>query len=415
MGGTVHVIGAGLAGLGAAVALAEAGERVVLSEAAPQAGGRCRSYEDRALGMVIDNGNHLILSGNDAALAYIRRIGGMHALTIARECAFDFADLKTGTRWTLRPGESALSPWIFDPARRVPDTRPGDYLKAARLFFAGPRTTVGERLATEGALYERLWHPLLVAGLNTDPAASSARLAARLIRETLGRGGKACRPVVATGGLSAALVEPALAFLSRHCATVRLGTALKAVTRDETRLTALEFPGETVALGAEDRVVFAVPANVAAALVPEIEGPDEFNAIVNLHFRDEGVAEGPALLGVVGGLTEWLFRYPGRLSVTISAADRLLDTPREDLARRVWAEIATLTGAPSEMPAWQVVRERRATFAATPAQDARRPRAETDLTNLILAGDWTQTGLPATIEGAIRSGRTAAALVRQKR
>ena len=88
--------------------------------------------------------------------------------------------------------------------------------------------------------------------------------------------------------------------------------------------------------------------------------------------------------------------------------------PREDLARTIWAEVATLTGLPAALPPWQIVRERRATFAATPAQDARRPDAETAWRNLVLAGDWTNTGLPATIEGAIRSGNRAAGLIARR-
>ncbi len=116
----------------------------------------------------------------------------------------------------------------------------------------------------------------------------------------------------------------------------------------------------------------------------------------------------PLILGVVNGLTEWLFAYPDRYSVTISGADRLLDVPREDLARQIWEEIATIGDLARELPSWQIVKEKRATFAATPAEAARRAGAKTANENLVLAGDWTATGLPSTIEGAIRSGRTAA-------
>ena len=82
----------------------------------------------------------------------------------------------------------------------------------------------------------------------------------------------------------------------------------------------------------------------------------------------------------------------------------------EELARLIWADVTRALGFSADMPAWQIVKEKRATFAATPAQDARRPGAPTRWRNLFLAGDWTQTGLPATIEGALRSGETAAAL-----
>ena len=115
------------------------------------------------------------------------------------------------------------------------------------------------------------------------------------------------------------------------------------------------------------------------------------------------------MTGVLGGTAEWIFVFDDRISVTISGADRLVDLDREALARLLWSEVAqALDLGQAERPAWQIVKERRATFAATPEQNALRPAAATQLTNLWLAGDWTQTGLPATIEGALRSGETAA-------
>jgi hypothetical protein len=113
----------------------------------------------------------------------------------------------------------------------------------------------------------------------------------------------------------------------------------------------------------------------------------------------------------VNGLTEWLFAYPDRLSVTISGADRLLGEPRDALAEAIWREVATLTGLEGGLPPWQIVKEKRATFAATPAEAVKRPSARTRFRNLALAGDWTATGLPATLEGSVRSGYAAAAVV----
>ena len=147
---------------------------------------------------------------------------------------------------------------------------------------------------------------------------------------------------------------------------------------------------------------------LSGELLPGLKTPSKFRAIVNAHFRIEPPPGQPLILGVLNATTEWLFAFPGRLSVTVSAGDRLIDTPRESLARTIWDEVKAATGLSAELPPWQIVRERRATFAATPAQDARRPQPLTRWRNLILAGDWTNTGLPATIEGAIRSGNRAA-------
>ena len=146
-----------------------------------------------------------------------------------------------------------------------------------------------------------------------------------------------------------------------------------------------------------------------------IDAPSTFRAIINAHFKIAPPQDFPRLLGIVNGTAEWLFAYPNRISATISAADRFIETPREELAQAIWSDVAKLIGAKGDMPPWQIVKERRATFAALPEENAKRPGAETDLANLFLAGDWTATGLPATIEGAICSGKTAANLVLAER
>jgi len=155
-------------------------------------------------------------------------------------------------------------------------------------------------------------------------------------------------------------------------------------------------------------VIFAVPARQAATLLPDLKAPTQFSSILNAHFRIDTAMKIPPILGVVNGLVEWIFPFPHRLSVTISGADRLMNAPRDELARAIWQEVCAATGVQGTLPPWQIVRERRATFAATPEQDALRPGPVTQLTNLFLAGDWTATGLPSTIEGSIRSGDKAA-------
>ena len=120
----------------------------------------------------------------------------------------------------------------------------------------------------------------------------------------------------------------------------------------------------------------------------------------------------PLFVGLIGGTAEWVFRKREVLSVTVSAADRLVDEPAEELAPRLWRDVERAYDLPAQaMPPAQIVKERRATFAATPAMLARRPKQATRWPNLVLAGDWTDTGLPATIEGAIRSGFAAADLL----
>ena len=407
---TDHVIGAGLAGLAAAVALTQRGRKVVVHEGARQAGGRCRSYYDATLGMTIDNGNHLLLSGNVEARAFLRILGSEHQLVGPETAEFPFVDLADGARWTLRPNAGRLPWWIFSPGRRVPGTRATDYFALGKLLRANKIATIGETMPCEGALYRKLWQPLLLAALNTDPPESSAALAGALIRETLAKGGAACRPLVAAQGLASAFVDPALAWLAAHGAEIKLDHPLRDLDLGEATARTLDFGDDKVALAPEDRVILAVPPPAAAGFLPGLDAPKSFRSIVNAHFKRVPPAGMPPILGLVGGTVEWIFAFEDRISITISGADRLLDVPREELVQTLWSDVRRATGVDEPLPAWQIIREKRATFAATPAEDARRPGPRTRYANLLLAGDWTATGLPATIEGSIRSGNRAAAL-----
>jgi squalene-associated FAD-dependent desaturase len=406
----VHVIGGGLAGLAAALKLAQAGHSVTLYEAGPACGGRCRSYFDRELGVRIDNGNHLLLSGNDAAMDYLDMIGTRGTLGGPGAPVFPFMDLATGERWTLRPSAGRLPWWLFSGKDRVPGARLREYVALLRLMTAPAHATVANVLP-KGELSRRLLEPLAVSALNTPVADGSARLFGAIIAGSLARGGAQCVPLYPREGLSESFVEPAVARLRALGTDVKNGCRINAITTDGGRATSLTGPEGQITIGPNDAVVVAVPGPQAEALLPGTRAPDAFEAILNLHFLAEAEPGETGFVGLIGGLAEWVFVKPGVLSVTISAANRLLDRQADELAEALWKEVRTALRIVGEMPRWRLIREKRATFAATFAQQERRPHATTHLQNLVLAGDWTDTGLPATIEGAIRSGFAAAHLV----
>lgn len=414
MSGHVHVIGAGLAGLSAAVALTAAGRAVTVYEAGPAAGGRCRSYMDKELGIRVDNGNHLLLSGNTDAMAFVDQIGSRGSLGGPGRPIFPFMDLTSGARWIVRPNRGLIPSWIFRRSRRVPGTGPADYLKLLSMSRISDDRVVADALP-HGALYTRLVEPFAVSALNTPPEAGLARLLGAVIRESLMKGGNACIPLWPRRGWSETLIDPAIGWLEMHGAQIRLGQRIAMLDISGETVTALRASSGFIAVEPDDDVVLAVPPWVAAGLLPNLTVPDAFEAIVNVHYRTDTETEASAMaatggagfIGLIGGIAQWVFVKPGHVSVTVSAAGALADRPSEDLAAAIWPDVRDALRLVEPMPQSRVVKEKRATFAATAEQDSRRPAARIGLSNLVLAGDWTATGLPATIEGAIRSGLTA--------
>lgn len=392
---TVHIIGGGLAGLSAAVHARAAGWTVRLYEAARQAGGRCRSFEDATLGRVIDNGSHLILGANRAIFDYLRLTGAEGRLQPMEDPRFPFIDVESGERWTLR------LPWGIGPR---------DGMVAMRLMMAPASATLGQYVDATRPSWRRFWEPLAVATLNTEAAAGSARLLGRVLALALLKGREASRPYFARANLSDVLVMPAVAQLG---AAVTFGARLKSLEFAGERVRRLIFGDGEVTLGPDDVVVLALPSWDAGEMVPGLIVPQETRPIVNAHFVvGEGVAlaGGAPFLGVIGGTAQWLFLREGIVSATVSAAGSLVDEPAEVIAAKIWRDICHAIGAPATAsPPFRIIKEKRATIAQTPESDSLRPGAPTRWRNLVLAGDWTATGLPATIESAVRSGEKAVA------
>ncbi|KIL98923.1 Squalene-associated FAD-dependent desaturase HpnE [Paramagnetospirillum magnetotacticum MS-1] len=391
--GTLHVVGAGLAGLAAAVAAAKAGQRVVVHEAAGHAGGRCRSFMDERLGRVIDNGSHLVLGANRTALAYARATGGIEAMEAAQP-AFPFIDLASAKSWTVTPSR--------------PPAGIGEILRALGLPWTGKSETVGSRLG-HTASFTRFWLPMCEAIMNTAPHEASARMFTWTMRKALLGGAPALTPWIFPGGLSAALVAPALATLSLFGAEIHFRRRLKAVNSQ-----ALSFDDTEVALGAADRVILALPPWVLAPLLPGTIPDMPTRPIVNAHFRCAqpiDLPHGSHFLGLVNASGHWLFTRGDVLSVTVSAAGSLVDLDNDSIAERLWEEIRrALNLPPIPPPPYRIMKEKRATLAHDNQTTASRPGPVTGIEGIFLAGDWIASPWPCTIEAAISSGLSAARL-----
>ncbi len=407
-----------MAGLAAALEISRRGLPVALYEAAGHAGGRCRSFYDDTLDCEIDNGNHLVLSGNTGVAAFVDQVGSSDTFLDLPEARFPFIDLETDERWVIHPNRGRIPWWVFKPDRRVPGSQAADYLTALHLLAADKNATVDRIFGANANVYRRFWEPLAVAVLNTPPDEACARLLWPVFAETFALGGDACRPLIARRGLTHSFVDPALTTLRERGADIRFGQRLRSLATDDLGVTALRFGDEAIDIAADDAVILALPAAVLASILPESAPPETFHPIVNVHFKHDAAAAStplPPILGVIGGTAEWIFCRGNILSVTVSAAVELANAPADEIADATWRDIDRVLALDTpQRPATRVVKEKRATFAQTPGNERRRADARTNHKNLFLAGDWTKTGLPATIEGAIRSGFNAAKLIKNR-
>lgn len=440
--GRVHIIGAGLAGLSAAVRLCAAGVPVTVHETTQHAGGRCRSFYDKALEATIDNGTHLMLSGNRDVLDYVDLIGSQAALDVSANAQFAFQDLSARTSWCVdlgrKEGRWALLPWLWDKRRQPPGFTPWGFGRDLLALSRGRDCRVADCLDTTSELYRTFWRPMTLAVLNVEPQAGSAQLLWTVLRDTVLKGSAHAKPVFAPHGLGAALVDPALAMLAKSGAEVHFGRHISGLECQAGRVKTLQFAQAAEVLGENDTVVLAVPHHKVADLLDDFDVEMGAQSILNVHYRvasNETAFATPRLVGLVDAKAQWLLQRGPIVSVTVSDAQAWMDKDTDAIAQALWPDVvqalwpdgahalwpdgaqalwpdgaqATYLG---EMPSrYRVIKERRATFCASPEAQLKRLPTRTKIANLVLAGDWTDTGLPATLESAVKSGRLAAEAV----
>ncbi|MFL5164122.1 MAG: FAD-dependent oxidoreductase [Microvirga sp.] len=404
-----HIVGAGIAGLSAALAVTADGNDAVVYEAAPQPGGRCRTLQP-VDGFIHDNGTHVLFTANAHAINLLKAIGARGRWFEPEPQGLPLYDGRTGEMQHV-----GLSPWSWLlPSRRPQGLTLPDLARILRLVFTAKDRPVASLIGNR-PIMDSLIEPLTVAVLNTPAAQASSQRLACALRKLLRPG--AGRLLVARNGLSEDLIEPAVATLEARGASIVTGQRLRMLLTSHERVIGLALTDRTVMLGPDDRVILALPPYEVQRLLPALPVPTSFEPILNVHYRTPGLAN-PRFIGFTGTLAQWALIRPTHVSVTVSAADAVVDQNASDVAERIWREVVPalrglgLDATSGRQPETRVVKEKRATIRQA-AEVLPQPPLQ-PLANLALAGDWLGS-LPATIESAVMAGEQAAFILRHAR
>ena len=434
----VIIVGGGLSGLSAAVALSSRGIPVTLFEQKPALGGRAYSFTDATTGETIDNGQHVLIAGYERTMKFLEAVGTRNLLKIQPRPEFLFHHPQKGFHRLSLPNLPPPLQLIFGILRCRLFSWPDRWniLRAGRMLKSVDEReitdlTIDQWLDSAGQTVEAkrsFWEPLAVSIMNEHIITASALVFARSLQKAFLGGRKNASLAIPTIGLSEFYVHPAQRFIAMHRGTIACGADVVEILDDGSRVTGVRLRGSGVVKGSG--VIIAVQHSRMTQLLPKsLMHQPKFSAIetvptspivsVHLWFDSDDMAD--EFVGLIGRRVQWLFNRRkiqntggtgGHVSAVISAADEFVGLTNDELILLTMEDLRSAYPAFPDQPTHaMVIREKRATFSCTPATEQMRPPQRTPIQNLFLAGDWTDTGHPATIEGAIVSGERCADLV----
>jgi squalene-associated FAD-dependent desaturase len=438
----VLIIGGGFAGLAAGVALAEAGKKVRLLEQKPHLGGRARSFRDPTTGSLVDNGQHILMGCYHATIRFLSTIGTLERVHFQPRLAVPFLD--RGGRLTRLECPNWPPPWhllfgvlrsgSFTWTEKMEVLRMGKALRSAK---PGTKATAGEsvttwlsRLGQSGSLQRNFWDLLCIATMNEDPRIAGARLFERVLRLALFTSPADSRLGIVRGGLSECYTAAATAYIEARGGRVETACGVRQLLIADGFCRGVELSqGGKLETGP---VISAVPWQQLAGLLPGnlLRTEPFFSAelalrpapIISINLWFDAPLTELEFAGLRGTTIQWLFNKSRILgssdhyvSLVLSGAHQQVGRPKQELLALALQELGELLPdvRKAKLLHSLVIKERCATFSPSPEADLLRPPARTPVRGLLLAGDWTDTGLPATIEGAVQSGYTAAREVLQ--
>ncbi|MGH9821750.1 MAG: hydroxysqualene dehydroxylase HpnE [Blastocatellia bacterium] len=434
MGKHIAIIGGGFSGLAAGVALAEKGVQVTLLERRGHLGGRAYSFVDQTTGDVVDNGQHLFMACYHNTIDFLDKIGCRDRLKFQPNTHVDFLDRDNGLTTFDCPGLPAPLHALVGLLKMKGLSLADKFgaVKAARAFKPGTNGASGltveqwmDRLGQSPTIRQRFWYPMAIATLNENPKVASARMLKRVLE--LGFGGKSSESKIgiASVGLSDLYTHSARGFIESHGGSVRASADVRSLLMDSGRISGCQLKNGDVV--SADCYISSVTPRALLRMIPEDLRQGAFAGISELHsspivsvnlWFDRPVTD-CEFAGMIGTNIQWMFnkdvispagRSANHLALVISAAHEYGGWTRQELVELATRELKEVmpSARQANVVHSRTVKELEATISHTIDSDRLRPDMVTPVENLILAGDWTNTGLPATIESAVLSGNLAA-------
>jgi len=431
----VVIVGAGVSGLAAATELASRGVRVTVLEQKPSAGGRASSFRDTMTGEIVDNGQHVLIAGYKRTRFFLRRIGTEHLLRIQKTPSLLFHHPQRGFLTLdipplprpLHLAAAATTSSLFRGSDRL------KFMRAGVSFLTGNKpestATISQWLKSKGQsteLIRSFWEPLAIAIMNETIERASAVSFVRSMQSAFMDSWQSSALAIPTVGLSELYVNGAESYIRARGGELRTGCDVSGLVVNASRATKVfvkdDEPVEASA------VILAVPWHRLSSLLPDemmrvsygaLSG-FESSPIVSVHLWFENDFMPHDVVGIIGRTVQWIFNKRrimsstgkgGHVSAVISGGHEEVGMTNEELIQIALKDLRSVYPSCPETTHAIVIREKRATLSLTPAVEQFRPAQTTSIHNLFLAGDYTRTGLPCTIEGAVVSGERCARLV----
>jgi hydroxysqualene dehydroxylase len=423
----VIVIGGGFAGLTAAAYLANKNYKVTLLEASPKLGGRAYSFLDKETNSVLDNGQHILMGCYHFTLEFLSLIGAKENFSIQKRLEVNF----------VKEGFQVLAlksfPFVYPLNLLIAilrfeaisfSERIGLLKVFIKLFFLSSakfsNMNIKEWLETENQsqnVQDAFWRILAVGALNTSIEKASAKIFIDILKQIFLKGNSAATIVLPKYGLSESYCKNAEEYIVKNGGEIILSEPVEKIVISEDMVT--EIHSSRKVFLDFDVVISAIPAFALNRIIDDeskISIPDlKYSSILNIHLwlKENKIPEG--FFGLINSPLHWVFNKGSHLNIVISDADELVNKSDEDLMEMVKNEMKKFFFLEPEVNSnYKIIKEKRATFIPSNEIIDKRPAQKTQIKNLILAGDWVDTGLPSTIESAVKSGKAAADVIISK-